>query len=152
MAGYLCSGHPNAIHELCGPIHLFTESAHVAAPYSRQRSGRVRQRERLVTLPPIWVRREERSIGLEHDEIFRSSDRGRNQIPGIAKTDRSGERHHIAGSGAAPGHRRVTGKTVKYDPFRRTLSIEYVKHRVVRVAVMDHQSLAGAFGQVDVPG
>ena len=95
--------------------------------------------------------RQERRIGLDQQQIRRDDHGSFAQRTGIPEADRPGQAHHPAVVRAGSRHVGIGRKTVEDHFFGRTLGSEYVQYLGISVAVVDHQRLAGALGQVDVP-
>ena len=71
---------------------------------------------------------------------------------GIGEAHRAGKTENPTGPHALPGHLRSGREAVEDHRLRGAFGAQHVEHFGVGVAVVDHQRLAGALGQVDMPG
>ena len=96
-------------------------------------------------------RRQERRVRLDQEQVERRHRDGFAKRRCVAKRDVAGERHDVTGIRAAASELGVTAETVEDHAIRCTFVRQHAEHVVVRVAVMDHERLAGRFRNRDVP-
>lgn len=111
--------------------------------------GVVRQ-GRVVPVAAHRHRRHERRVGLDQDQLGRRRAGRPAQRLGVLERHVPREAHVEAAPGAFGGEREIAGEAVHDDPVRCALFIQDGQHVGVGVAVVDHQGLAAALGDLDV--
>ncbi len=111
--------------------------------------GVVRQR-RVVPVAAHRHRRHERRVGLDQDQLGGGGTGRPAQRLGVLERHVPREAHVEAAPGALGGERGIAREAVHDHPVRRALLVQDRQDVGVGVAVVDHQGLAAALGDLDV--